>query len=214
MAPLAVGDALEGLTFGLLAAGVGIGAGTAITMSFVVFSGSAQFAAVSTLATGGSVFGAVLSALLLNARYLVMGADIAPSLEGGWLRRLLESQLITDAAWAIGRSPSRSPARVVGAGALSRLAWTLGTAAGALGAQHLAVGPATFARLGLDAAYPAFFMYLLVQVIREARDGSRRRRVVVALAGGVLALAVTPFVPTGVPILAACSIALIVSFRR
>src|SRR5262245_46739827 len=195
MAPLAVGDVLEGATFGLLAAGVGWGAGAAITMSFVAFSGSAQFGAASTIAHGGSVLAAVLSAILLNARYLVMGADIAPRLQGGRLRRLVESQLITDAAWAIGRSAG-SPARVVGAGAVSRLAWTLGTAAGALGAQHLAVGPGAFTRLGLDAAYPAFFLYLLVDHLQRGSAGG----LLVAAAGGAAALAVAPLVPAGVPI--------------
>jgi predicted branched-subunit amino acid permease len=206
MAPLAVSDVLEGATFGLLAAGVGWGAGVAITMSFVAFSGSAQFGAASTIANGGSVVTAALSATLLNARYLVMGADIAPRLDGGWCRRLLESQLITDATWAIGRSPG-SPARVVGAGALSRLAWTLGTAGGALGAQHLGFGPAAFTRLGLDAAYPAFFLYLLVEQLGQASV----RRLATAAAGGVAALAVAPFAPAGVPILAACAVGLIVA---
>jgi len=209
MAPLAVGDVLEGATFGLLAAGIGWGAGAAITMSFVAFSGSAQFGAAATVASGGSVVAAVVSAALLNARYLVMGADIAPRLEGGWLRRLLESQLITDAAWAIGRR-SASPGRVVGAGTLSRLAWTLGTAAGALGAQHLGSGPAAFTRLGLDALYPAFFVYLLVENLGQAGA----RRLAVAAAGGAAAVAVTPFVPAGLPILAACAAGLAAGCRR
>jgi predicted branched-subunit amino acid permease len=205
MAPLAVGDALEGATFGLLAAGAGWGAGAAITMSFVAFSGSAQFGAASTIANGGSIIASVLTAMLLNARYLVMGSDIAPRMNGGWWQRLLESQLITDAAWAIGRS-SGSSARVVGAGALSRLAWTLGTAAGALGAQHLGLGHAAFTRLGLDAAYPAFFLYLLVEQLLQGSG----RRLAIATAGGVTALAIAPFVPAGVPILAACAAGLIV----
>jgi predicted branched-subunit amino acid permease len=209
MAPLAVGDVLEGALFGLIAVNVGWGAGVAITMSFVAFSGSAQFGAASTIAGGGSVLAAVLTAALLNARYLVMGADIAPLLQGGWLRRLVESQLITDAAWAIGRSAG-SPARVVGAGALSRLAWTLGTAAGALGAQHLAFGPATFTRLGLDAAYPAFFLYLLVDHLR----GTGSRALLVAAAGGTAAVAVAPLVPAGLPILVGCAVGLVVGFWR
>src|SRR5215469_6187894 len=209
MAPLAVGDVLEGAVFGLLAINVGWGAGVAVTMSFVSFSGSAQFGAASTTAAGGSVLAAVATATLLNSRYLVMGADIAPLLEGGWLRRLVESQLITDAAWAIGRSAGR-PARGVGAGALSRLAWTLGTAAGALGAEHLAFGAAVFTRLGLDAAYPAFFLYLLVDHLRRAGA----RELLVAAVGGAVALAAVPLVPAGVPILAACAAGLVVGLRR
>lgn len=209
MAPLAVGDALEGATFGLLAAGAGWGAAAAITMSFVAFSGSAQFGAASTLARGGSLLAALVSAMLLNARYLVMGADIAPQLPGGWFRRLVESQLITDASWAIGRSAGSSM-RLVGAGVLSRLAWTLGTAAGALGAQQLASGSAMFTRLGLDAVYPAFFLFLLVEWLRSATV----RRHLVTAAGGLAALAVVPILPAGMPIVVAGLAGLIVNRWR
>ena len=52
--------------------------------------------------------------------------------------------------------------------------------------------------LGLDAVYPAFFLALLLD---ELRAGRRARGV--ALAGALIALALVPFAPPGIPVLAA-----------
>ena len=51
---------------------------------------------------------------------------------------------------------------------------------------------------GLDAMFPALFLALLVPQL----DSSRRARAA-ALAAAVIALALTPFVPPGVPLIAA-----------
>src|SRR5919107_29115 len=59
-------------------------------------------------------------------------------------------------------------------------------------------------RLGLDAIFPAFFMALLVD---ELRDG--RQTIAAALIAAVLSLALVPFVPPGVPVIAACAAALL-----
>ena len=58
-------------------------------------------------------------------------------------------------------------------------------------------------QLGLDAVFPAFFLALLAGEL-----GSARTRVV-ALIAAVLALALVPFVPPGVPVIAACAAALL-----
>ena len=91
----------------------------------------------------------------------------------------------------------------MGAGLLLYVAWVTGTAMGALGGQALG-DPAT---LGLDAAFPALFLALLAPQVR------RRKPLFVALLGGTIALALTPFTPPGVPIIAA-SIACLLGVRR
>ena len=58
-----------------------------IVMSAIVFAGSSQFAATAVLAAGGGPLAAVAAGILLNARYVPMGVALAPSLEGGALRR-------------------------------------------------------------------------------------------------------------------------------
>jgi predicted branched-subunit amino acid permease len=57
--------------------------------------------------------------------------------------------------------------------------------------------------LGLDAVYPAFFLSLLFAELRDPRSRG------VALAGGVIALALVPIAPVGVPVLAASAAAIV-----
>ena len=83
------------------------------------------------------------------------------------------------------------------------VAWVAGTAVGAIGGQALG-DPAT---LGLDAAFPALFLALLAPQVR------RRKPLFVALLGGTIALALTPFTPPGVPIIAS-SVACLLGVRR
>lgn len=60
-------------------------------------------------------------------------------------------------------------------------------------------------RLGLDVIFPAFFLALLVE---ELRWGGRAVAVAPLLAAA-LALALVPFAPAGVPVIAACAAALL-----
>jgi predicted branched-subunit amino acid permease len=70
-------------------------------MSATTFAGSAQFAAASILADGGTVAAAIAAALLLNARYAPIGVSVAPWLAGPRWRRFLHAQLVVDESWAI-----------------------------------------------------------------------------------------------------------------
>jgi 4-azaleucine resistance transporter AzlC len=205
VAPFAVAVLGFGVSFGLLARVGGWGWLAPIVMSATTFAGSAQFAAASILGEGGTVAAAVAAALLLNARYAPIGVSVAPWLDGPRWQRFLHAQLVVDESWAISaRAEGRYDPRIlVGAGLLLYLAWVAGTAAGALGGQALG-DPAT---LGLDAAFPALFLALLVPQVR------RRKPLLVAILGGAIALALTPFTPPGVPIIAA-SAACLLGVRR
>jgi branched chain amino acid efflux pump len=183
------------VSFGLLARSAGMGALAPIVMSATTFGGSAQFAAVSVLGTGGSVTAAVLAAALLNSRYGPIGISIAPSFHGGVVRRFLEAQMIVDESWAIAMSGEGGfrLERMLGAGLTFYAFWVAGTAAGATGGAALA-DPST---LGLDAAFPALFLALLAPLLRKERAPAA------AVVGGAVALVLTPLTPPGVPIIAA-----------
>ena len=131
--PLAVAVGGFGVSFGVLAGTAGLSPAAAIAMSLTTFAGSAQFAAVSVLGDGGAMAGAVLAAVLLNARYLPIGASVAPAMTGSPLRRFLEAQLVVDESWAIGHLGEGrfDRGRILGAGLVLYAAWTLGTVAGA-----------------------------------------------------------------------------------
>jgi predicted branched-subunit amino acid permease len=149
---------------------------------------------------------AILAALLLNARYLPIGVSVARFLPGGHLRRFLASQLVVDESWAIAAQGGGQfdPNRLIGAGVVLWLAWVGGTIVGVVGGEALG-DPAA---LGLDAAFPALFLALLVMQLDS------RRAVTAALLGAGIALALVPFTPPGVPIIAAAAASLIGLVRR
>src|SRR5207253_2194205 len=100
-APLAVAVGLFGISFGVLARAAGVGSVASIVMSLTTFAGSAQFAAISVLAAGGSVATAITAAVLLNARYGPIGLSASNALHPAPLRRFLEAQLVVDESWAV-----------------------------------------------------------------------------------------------------------------
>jgi 4-azaleucine resistance transporter AzlC len=203
--PIIVTVPLFSISFGVVARAAGFGIAAPIMMSATTFAGSAQFAAVAILEDGGGVAAAIVAALLLNARYAAIGISVAPLFRGSAARRLAESQLIVDESWALSARPDGSFDRriLLGAGLALYVAWVLGTIAGALGGGFLG-DPG---RLGLDAAFPALFLALLVGQVRS------RRAVAAAVAGGAIALALLPFTPPGVPLVAAVA-GCLVGLRR
>ena len=194
-----------GVSFGLLARAAGMGRMAPIVMSATTFAGSAQFAVASILDAGGTVAAAVLAAVLLNVRYAPISISVADVFAGSAPKRLVQSQLIVDESWAISaRGGGRFERDVLlGAGLLLYPCWVGGTALGVLGGGFLGDPE----RLGLDAAFPALFLALLVPQL------AGRRAVVAALAAAALALALVPVTPAGIPIVAA-SAACLLGWRR
>jgi branched chain amino acid efflux pump len=206
VAPLAVAIAAFGVSFGVLARSAGLSAWAAVAMSATTMAGSAQFAAISVLAAGGSLVVAVATGALLNGRYAVMGLSAAPVLTGPVWRRFLIAQLVVDESWAVAhrRDGGLDRARLIGAGLVLFATHVTFTAVGAFGLGER-VDPSA---LGLDAAFPAMFLALLWPQL--AQPGGR----LVAGLGAGVALAVTPIAPPGVPILAAAGVGMLLGIRR
>jgi len=204
-APIGVAALAFGVSFGVLARSAGMGRVAPMVMSVTTFAGSAQFAVVSILGAGGGLATAIVAAVLLNLRYGPIGLSAATTFEGPWWRRVLAAQLIVDESWAISQRDDGRLDRhlLVGAGLLLLVCWTAGTAVGTL-AGDLVADPES---LGLDAAFPALFLALLWPQVRE------RSRLLAALGGGAIALALMPFTDPGVPIVAA-SLACLIGARR
>ncbi len=199
--PLAIAVGAFGISYGVLARSAGMGWLAPMVMSLTTFGGSAQFAAVSVLSTGGGAAAAVVAAILLNSRYLPIGLTIAPGMRGGRLRRFVEAQLVVDESWAIASNGDGTfgRARLIGAGLAIYVFWFTGTTIGVLGGDFVG-DPET---LGLDAAFPALFLALLVPQVRS------RTALSAALAGAAIALALVPFTRAGVPIVSASLAALL-----
>jgi 4-azaleucine resistance transporter AzlC len=195
------------VSFGVLARTLGWGLVAPIVFSGVVFSGSAQFAVADVLGAGGSALAAIVAAILVNARFAVMGVAVASSLEGGPLRRALEGQSTVDASWAVAnRGGGRFDREVlIGATLPQYVAWVGGTAIGVAVGDSIGDPEA----LGLDVVFPAFFLGLLIEELRNGRE-----QVGAALIAIAVSALLVPFTPPGIPIMAACVGALLGLRRR
>ena len=199
--PFAVAAFLAGISFGAVARPV-MGATAAIAMSALVFAGASQFGATAVLASGGSALTAIVTGLMLNARFLPMGIAVAGSLRGGRWARAIQGLTLVDASWAAAHmGEGRFDRHVLIGGMLPQYpGWVLGTAVGAIGANKLGDPGA----IGLDAVFPAFFLALLVSEAATSRAGR-----VTAICGALIALLLTPVLPAGLPILLASAASVI-----
>ena len=199
-----LGPVLFGLSFGVVAEAVGMSTSAMVVMSATTFAGSAQFAAVAVLEDGGTVLAAVVSAILLNARYIGQSIAVAAIFPGSRPRRFVESQLIVDESWALsGRSGRFEWPILVGAGLLLYVLWVSSTAIGSVVGSALGDPD----DLGLDAAFAALFLALAKPYLRE------RKAVAAALVAVAITLVLLPITPAGVPLVVA-SAACLLGLRR
>jgi predicted branched-subunit amino acid permease len=196
-----------GVSFGAVSMAAGLDLGQTCALSLLLFSGGSQFALVGVLGAGGSVGAGVLTALLLGARNAFYAIRLAPLLRVRGLRRLPTAQVVIDESTAMALAQPEPEAarlafRVTGIGIY--VLWNLATLLGALGADALG-DPRRF---GLDAAGPAAFVGLLAPRLRGKDPW------LVVCGAVVVALGLAPFVPAGVPVLLAATVALAVGVRR
>jgi predicted branched-subunit amino acid permease len=188
------------LSFGALARAQGWSLLQATVGSLLVFSGSAQFALLTGLPAGGAL-PAVGAAVLVNLRFAPLAAAATSSLRGGKLRRSMEAQGVVDGSWVAAYRGGGRFARPVllGASLVQWPAWVAGTLIGAL----LAPSPEVLHRWGLDVVFPAFYLLLLLDLLRD--PASRPPALLGAALAGVLLLVA----PAGVALLAASAAALV-----
>jgi len=193
--PFALAGFVLSVSFGALSREAGFGIVAPAVMSLIVFAGSAQFAALAVLASGGAAPAAIVAATLMNSRFLPMGVAFAPSLSGPLWKRAAQGQMVVDASWvlAVRSDGTFDRWRLFGATTPQFIAWQAGTITGVVGGR--AIGD--LSQWGLDAVFPAFFVSLLVPELR------RRGRAMAAVVGGLIALVLIPIAPPGVPVLAA-----------
>lgn len=187
---------VSGVSFGALATASGFTIGQAMFLSLLLFSGASQFALIGVLGGGGSAISAAATALLLSTRNMFYGIALAPILKLGPLQRTLSAHLVIDesTAMAVVRTNERH-ARLAFyvTGFAIFILWNISSFLGAVAGVSLG-DPRVF---GLDAAVPAVFLALI-----WPRLTSHRLRALATLAA-LLALAVVPLVPVGLPIIIA-----------
>jgi predicted branched-subunit amino acid permease len=227
VALVCLADGLVGLSFGATAVAGGLPWWVPVAMSLLVFAGGSQIAAVGVVLAGGSPFAAVAAGAVLNTRMFPYGlavADVVGPASAGdgvrgrggaggadamvawatgagpavrrWLIRLLGAHVITDesVAFALRQTdPVRRRAAFWTCGLSLFGAWNVAVLLGVLAGSVVRNTNA----FGLDATFPAVLIALALPALAELRTR------VSAGTGAVIAVALTPVLPAGLPVLAA-----------
>ncbi|MDA2962649.1 MAG: AzlC family ABC transporter permease [Actinomycetota bacterium] len=198
-----------GVAFGAASVASGFSVLQSCLLSLLTFSGASQFAAIGVLGAGGSALSAIATASLLGTRNGLYGAIMAPRLKVKGFKRIVAAQITIDESTAVAlmaqkrnEDAMRHGFWLTGFGVF--FFWNLFTLAGALGAQAMGDTRAW----GLDAAVPAAFLGL----VWPRLENNRYRGL--AMVSVIFALAMTPFLPAGLPIIATAFIAIVYGLRQ
>lgn len=203
---LGLAAGVAGLAFGAAAVGSGLSTWQACVLSLLTFTGASQFAFAATVAGGGGLVAATASAVLLGSRNALYSLRLAALLRVSGAARLLAALGVIDETTAIALAqpdPAASRTGFRATFASTYLTWNAATLAGAVGAGKLASPQA----LGLDVVGPAAFLALIWPRLRSGRA----ERAVAGL-GAAIALAATPLLPPGAPVILAATAALAAAF--
>lgn len=174
--PLTPGIFAYAVAFGLVAVQAKLSMGQALAMSALVYSGSAQIAAVGILAAGAASLAAMLWAvvgtvLVMNARYILYSAALRP-----WLGQVSPFKaysslfFLGDGGWLIAmrahEDGEHDAGYVLGTSAGAFAAWVVGTAVGAV-AGGFAPDPKM---LGFDFMLVAFSAAMMTGMFRGRSD--------------------------------------------
>ena len=205
VALVCLADGLVGVSFGATTVAGHLQWWVPVAMSLLVFAGGSQFAAVGVVLAGGSPFAAVAAGAVLNTRLLPYGfavADVVGPPERdrparrGWLIRVLGAQVITDESTAFALRQTDQARRRTAfwtCGLTLFAVWNVAVLLGVL-AGSLVRNTNAF---GLDATFPAVVIALALPALADLRTRLS------AGSGAVIAVALTPLLPAGLPVLAA-----------
>ena len=196
VSPIALTAFVTGASFGAIAVTSHIPVALVCAMSLLVFAGGSQFMVVGIVAAGGSPIAAVLAGLLLNARHLPFGLAIGDVLGQRLAHRIVGSHILIDESVAFAMAQgdrARARAAFWTCGLSLFLTWNVGTVVGALVGQVIG----DVSRFGVDAAFPAALFALILPALKD------RVALRAALLGAAIAVAATPFLPPGIPVVLA-----------
>lgn len=185
-----------GVTFGVFADAAGFSWPQILVMSALVFTGASQFAAVGVTQDGGSGGAAVASALLLATRNALYGPVVRRVLPHARWLRLGAAHFVIDETVAMSVAQTEQRAKRDAfwfTGVTLWLCWNIGSIAGSALSSYI-TSPENW---GLDAAFPAIFVALLVPHLQTSAGR------VASIVAALIALVAVPVTAAGVPILLA-----------
>lgn len=181
--PILLGVVPFALISSVAAVSVGLTPFEAMGMSFIVFAGASQLAVLQLLGEGTVWLVMVLTAWVINLRFSMYSATLAPYLQDEPLyRKAPFAYILSDQAFGVTMShfaneiPANPAWYYYGTAAAIWLTWIISAIAGAL------LGTLVLESWGLDFAFPLSFLALMFAALKD------RPAVIAALVGGLTAI--------------------------
>lgn len=206
--PLILGVSPFGLIFGAVCATSGMPEWGAIGFSAIIFAGASQLVATQLMAEHASMAVVVLTGLIINMRYLMYSASIAPHLKSAApLKKPFLAYILTDQAYAVcithfSRSTTRPHGKLPYYLGSALTMWTCFNVTTAIGAYLGAVIPPEW---DLGFAIPVTFIAVVVPAIKD------RPALMAALAAGGVAWFADPL-PCNLGLMAAALCGILVGY--
>ena len=181
--PILLGVIPFAMITGVAAVGVGLSPLDSFGMSVIVFAGASQLVVLQMIKSGSPVIIMVLTAWIVNLRFMMYSAVLAPSmhkLPNKW--KSLLAYMLSDQAFGISISYFANHAEVnqrwfyFGNAVTIWVAWQISAMIGSL------MGTLIPASWGFDFAFPLSFMALMFAALRD------RPSVAAAVTGGLVAV--------------------------
>ena len=184
ISPMMLGVVPFGLIASITALGAGMSPAQAAAASVIMFAGASQLVAVQLIGAGATAAVVVLTVVVVNLRFLMYSASIAPHFKNlNTRRKLLLAYILTDQAYALSvlkfeqeESMTHKHWYYMGA---STFLWVLWQACTLIG---IFVGAQVPSAWSLDFAVPLVFMAVVIPVIKD------RASVFAAICGGSVAV--------------------------
>ncbi len=167
--PICIGYFSVSFGFGAMAVAQGLTIWQAILISATNLTSAGQFAGLTVIAAGATIFEMILTQLVINSRYalmsLALGQRLGPKVGVG--KRLIAAFFNTDEVFALGMSQGKklTTAFFVGSGVCAALGWSAGTALGAIAGYLLPES----VRLSLSVLLYGMFIAIVVPQAREEK---------------------------------------------
>ena len=183
-APILIGVIPFAMITGVGAVSVGLSFWESMGMSVFVYAGASQLVVFQLMSAGTPWIIMVLTAWVVNVRFTMYSATLAPYLQKlSTERKALLAYMLSDQAFGVSMSRFVSTDKEMdhrwyyfGAALIIWVAWQVSTVIGTL------LGALVPTSLGFDFAFPLSFMALMFGALRD------RPTVVAALTGGFIAV--------------------------
>jgi len=201
--PTILGYLSIGFACGVVSKSCGMSILQSTVMSAFIYAGSSQFIAASMILSLAPAPNIILAIFLVNLRYFLMSASLAPYFKGNsLLKNFISGILLTDETFALAASKGSNENKIdyiwmLGVNIVAYLNWIVANLLGALLGSLIY----DYKIFGLDFALSAMFIGLLISSVKE--KGDKKTSVVIVFSTVITLMLLIQFISANTAIMIA-----------